>query len=232
MSKEKRTMSDALFGGKGSHKGGPSYIRSMKARKRKEEIAQAKKDMADFYKNKAAKKDAKKPDVKKDSAAIRLMKRRAEKEAAKTAPTSGLKGVKLDRERDKPSKKLNTKTLSASGRAAAGRTKQSRRDLKPTVYPPRRVRSLPWSGGDDAWEKQMERGNRGSGTDKLDGGLKIPAIAKAKPAFTEVERMPTTTVAHEKRHNKKNTSTDAHEKRHRSMKAGGRVRMDGTAKPR
>jgi hypothetical protein len=73
----------------------------------------------------------------------------------------------------------------------------------------RQVRSLPWSEGDDAWEKQMKRGNRGSGTDKLHGGLKIPAIAKAKPAFTEVERPPKT-----------------------KLKAGGRVRMDGTAKPR
>jgi hypothetical protein len=171
------------------------------------------------------------------------MKRRAEKEAAKTAPTSGLKGVKLDRERDKPSKKLNTKTLSASGRAAAGRTKQSRRDFKPIVSRSG-VRSLPFyddpkshlgPATEDApheWEKQIRKGSRGSGTDKLHGGLRMSAIGKTRPAFTEVERMPTTTVAHEKRHNKKNTSTDAHEKRHRSMKAGGRVRMDGTAKPR
>jgi hypothetical protein len=57
-------------------------------------------------------------------------------------------------------------------------------------------------------------------------------VEKARPAYTEVERTPTTTAAHEERHNKKNTSTAAHEKRHRSMKAGGRVRMDGTAKPR
>ena len=145
----------------------------------------------------------------KKPAYFRLMKLRAASEAAKTAPTSGLKGVKLDRERGDKSKSLNTQSLAASERAAAGRTKQSRRDLKPTVYPPSRVRSLPWSEGDDAWEKQMRRGNRGSGTDKLHGGLKIPAISKAKPAFTEVERTPKT-----------------------GLKKGGKIRMDGTAKPR
>jgi len=113
--------------------------------------------------------------------------------------------------------------MTAEERKAAGRTKQSRRDLKPTVYSltstgahkDRQVRSLPWSGGDDAWEKQMRRGNRGSGTDKLHGGLKIPAISKAKPAFTEVERPPKTKIDNK-----------------RLMKKGGRLRMDGTAKPR
>ena len=206
MPKEKRTMADALLGGKGSYKEGPSYIKSMKDRKRKEEIAQAKKEMADFYKNKSVKKDVKK-DVKKESAAIRLMRLKAKKEAAKTAPTSGLKGVKLDREKSDKSKSLNTQSLTASGRAAAGRTKQSRRDLKPTVYAHSSARSSPWSEGDDAWEKQNERGNRGSGTNKLHGGLKIPAIAKSKPAFTEVKRPP-------------------------KMNKGGKVRLDGTAKPR
>ena len=134
-----------------------------------------------------------------------------------------MKGVKLDRERGDSSKKLSTKTMTAEERKAAGRTKQSRRDLKPTVYSltstgahkDRQVRSLPWSGGDDAWEKQMRRGNRGSGTDKLHGGLKIPAISKAKPAFTEVERPPKTKIDNK-----------------RLMKKGGRLRMDGTAKPR
>ena len=61
----------------------------------------------------------------------------------------------------------------------------------------------------------MRRGNRGSGTDKLHGGLKIPAISKAKPAFTEVERPPKTKIDNK-----------------RLMKKGGRLRMDGTAKPR
>ena len=69
------------------------------------------------------------------------------------------------------------KTLSASERAAAGRTKQSRRDIRPissgTVYNPR---SLPFeeiSPGvyDKKWEEQNKR-------------------AKARPAFTEVERPP------------------------------------------
>ena len=41
--KKSRTMSDALFGGKGSYKGGPSYKKAMERRKRKEEIEQAKK---------------------------------------------------------------------------------------------------------------------------------------------------------------------------------------------
>jgi len=111
---------------------------------------------------------------KKKPAYFRLMKLREEKEAKKGKPTSGLKGTKLDRERGDSSKSLDPKSLTASGRKAAGRTKQSRR-----------------------------------GTAKVE---------KARPAYTEVERPPTTTVAHEKRH--------------RSMKAGGRVRMDGTAKPR
>jgi len=88
------------------------------------------------------------------------------------------------------------KTLSPSGRAAAGRTKQSRRDISPissgSVDNPR---SLPFeeiSPGvyDKKWEEQNKRGNRGSGTNKLWGGLRIPAIAKARPAFTEVERPP------------------------------------------
>jgi len=111
---------------------------------------------------------------KKKPAYFRLMKLREEKEAKKRKPTSGLKGTKLDRERGDPSKSLDPKSLTASERKAAGRTKQSRR-----------------------------------GTAK---------VKKARPAYTEVERPPTTTVAHEKRH--------------RSMKTGGRVRMDGTAKPR
>ena len=200
-----RTMSDALFGGKGSYKGGPSYKRAMDRRKRKEEIEQAKKEMEDFYKNKNN-------PVKKEKSKNK-----------KTSTKIDMKGVKLDRERGDSSKKLSTKTMTAEERKAAGRTKQSRRDLKPTVYSltstgahkDRQVRSLPWSGGDDAWEKQMRRGNRGSGTDKLHGGLKIPAISKAKPAFTEVERPPKTKI-----HNK------------RLMKKGGRLRMDGTAKPR
>jgi len=194
-----RTMSDALLGGKGSYKGGPSYKRAMDRRKRKEEIAQAKKEMEDFYKNKD------KP--------VKVKKDKPKKQ--KDSPTVKMKGVKLDRERGDSSKKLNPKTMTAEERKAAGRTKQSRRDLKPTVYPPSGLRSLPWSEGDDAWEKQMRRGNRGSGTDKLHGGLKIPAIAKAKPAFTEVERPPKTTIDGK-----------------RLMKKGGRIRMDGTAKPR
>ena len=200
-----RTMSDALFGGKGSYKGGPSYKRAMDRRKRKEEIEQAKKEMADFYKNKNN-------SVKKEKSKNK-----------KTSTKIDMKGVKLDRERGDSSKKLSTKTMTAEERKAAGRTKQSRRDLKPTVYSltstgahkDRQVRSLPWSGGDDAWEKQMRRGNRGSGTDKLHGGLKIPAISKAKPAFTEVERPPKTKIDNK-----------------RLMKKGGRLRMDGTAKPR
>ena len=200
-----RTMSDALFGGKGSYKGGPSYKRAMDRRKRKEEIAQAKKEMEDFYKNKNN-------PVKKEKSKNK-----------KTSTKIDMKGVKLDRERGDSSKKLSTKTMTAEERKAAGRTKQSRRDLKPTVYSltstgahkDRQVRSLPWSGGDDAWEKQMRRGNRGSGTDKLHGGLKIPAISKAKPAFTEVERPPKTKIDNK-----------------RLMKKGGRLRMDGTAKPR
>ena len=200
-----RTMSDALFGGKGSYKGGPSYKRAMDRRKRKEEIEQAKKEMEDFYKNKNN-------PVKKEKSKNK-----------KTSTKIDMKGVKLDRERGDSSKKLSTKTMTAEERKAAGRTKQSRRDLKPTVYSltstgaqkDRQVRSLPWSGGDDAWEKQMRRGNRGSGTDKLHGGLKIPAISKAKPAFTEVERPPKTKIDNK-----------------RLMKKGGRLRMDGTAKPR
>ena len=198
-------MSDALFGGKGSYKGGPSYKRAMDRRKRKEEIEQAKKEMEDFYKNKNN-------SVKKEKSKNK-----------KTSTKIDMKGVKLDRERGDSSKKLSTKTMTAEERKAAGRTKQSRRDLKPTVYSltstgahkDRQVRSLPWSGGDDAWEKQMRRGNRGSGTDKLHGGLKIPAISKAKPAFTEVERPPKTKIDNK-----------------RLMKKGGRLRMDGTAKPR
>ena len=198
-------MSDALFGGKGSCKGGPSYKRAMDRRKRKEEIEQAKKEMEDFYKNKNN-------PVKKEKSKNK-----------KTSTKIDMKGVKLDRERGDSSKKLSTKTMTAEERKAAGRTKQSRRDLKPTVYSltstgahkDRQVRSLPWSGGDDAWEKQMRRGNRGSGTDKLHGGLKIPAISKAKPAFTEVERPPKTKIDNK-----------------RLMKKGGRLRMDGTAKPR
>ena len=200
-----RTMSDALFGGKGSYKGGPSYKRAMDRRKRKEEIEQAKKEMEDFYKNNNN-------SVKKEKSKNK-----------KTSTKIDMKGVKLDRERGDSSKKLSTKTMTAEERKAAGRTKQSRRDLKPTVYSltstgahkDRQVRSLPWSGGDDAWEKQMRRGNRGSGTDKLHGGLKIPAISKAKPAFTEVERPPKTKIDNK-----------------RLMKKGGRLRMDGTAKPR
>ena len=200
-----RTMSDALSGGKGSYKGGPSYKRAMDRRKRKEEIEQAKKEMEDFYKNKNN-------PVKKEKSKNK-----------KTSTKIDMKGVKLDRERGDSSKKLSTKTMTAEERKAAGRTKQSRRDLKPTVYSltstgahkDRQVRSLPWSGGDDAWEKQMRRGNRGSGTDKLHGGLKIPAISKAKPAFTEVERPPKTKIDNK-----------------RLMKKGGRLRMDGTAKPR
>ena len=200
-----RTMSDALFGGKGSYKGGPSYKRAMDRRKRKEEIEQAKKEMEDFYKNKNN-------PVKKEKSKNK-----------KTSTKIDMKGVKLDRERGDSSKKLSTKTMTAEERKAAGRTKQSRRDLKPTVYSltstgahkDRQVRSLPWSGGDDAWEKQMRRGYRGSGTDKLHGGLKIPAISKAKPAFTEVERPPKTKIDNK-----------------RLMKKGGRLRMDGTAKPR
>ena len=203
--KKSRTMSDALFGGKGSYKGGPSYKRAMDRRKRKEEIEQAKKEMEDFYKNKNN-------PVKKEKSKNK-----------KTSTKIDMKGVKLDRERGDSSKKLSTKTMTAEERKAAGRTKQSRRDLKPTVYSltstgahkDRQVRSLPWSGGDDAWEKQMRRGNRGSGTDKLHGGLKIPAISKAKPAFTEVERPPKTKIDNK-----------------RLMKKGGRLRMDGTAKPR
>jgi hypothetical protein len=197
--KKSRTMSDALFGGKGSYKGGPSYKKAMERRKRKEEIAQAKKEMADFYKNKDKPAKVKKDKPKKQ----------------KDSPTVKMKGVKLDRERGDSSKKLSTKTMTAEERKAAGRTKQSRRDLKPTVYDTAGVRSLPWSEGDDAWEKQMKRGNRGSGTDKLRGGIKIPAIAKEKPAFTEVERPPKTKIGDK-----------------RLMKAGGRIRMDGTARPR
>ena len=210
--KEARTMSDALFGGKGSYKGGPSYKRAMDRRKRKEEIAQAKKEMDDFYKNKdkpvKAKKEKPKEKKPKDSAAIRLMKLKAEKEAAKTAPTSGLKGVKLDRERGDKSKSLNTQSLTASERAAAGRTKQSRRDLRdPTLMGRYRAgRSFP---SHEESEKQREYSRKWGGSDKLLGGISIPAIAKAKPAFTEVERTPKT-----------------------GLKKGGKIRMDGTAKPR
>ncbi len=102
---------------------------------------------------------------KKKPAYFRLMKLREEKEAKRRKPTSGLKGTKLDRERGDSSKSLDPKSLTASGRKAAGRTKQSRR-----------------------------------GTAKVE---------KARPAYTEVERPPKT-----------------------KLKAGGRVRMDGTAKPR
>ena len=81
------------------------------------------------------------------------------------------------------------KTLSASERAAAGRTKQSRRDLRdPTNFG--RIysdRSIPSS---EEFTRQSRRGERGSGTNKLLGGYKMPAIAKARPAFTEVERPP------------------------------------------
>ena len=209
--KKARTMSDALFGGKGSYKGGPSYKRAMDRRKRKEEIAQAKKEMADFYKNKnnPAQKDVKKPSAKKpkDSAAIRLMKLKAEREAAKTAPTSGLKGVKLDRERGDKFRSLNTQSLTASERAAAGRTKQSRRDLRdPTVFGRIGVRSFP---SHEETRKHRENIRKWGGRSKLLGGINIPAIAKARPAFTEVERPPKT-----------------------RLKKGGRLRMDGTAKPR
>ncbi len=65
---------------------------------------------------------------KKKPAYFRLMKLREEKEAEKRKPTSGLKGTKLDRERNDPSKSLDTESLTASERKAAGRTKQSRRD--------------------------------------------------------------------------------------------------------
>jgi hypothetical protein len=55
--KKSRTMSDALFGGKGSYKGGPSYKRAMDRRKRKEEIAQAKKEWRIFIKISLSKKE-------------------------------------------------------------------------------------------------------------------------------------------------------------------------------
>ena len=103
-------MSDALFGGKGSYKGGPSYKRAMDRRKRKEEIEQAKKEMEDFYKNKNN-------PVKKEKSKNK-----------KTSTKIDMKGVKLDRERGDSSKKLSTKTMTAEERKAAGRTKQSRRD--------------------------------------------------------------------------------------------------------
>ena len=102
---------------------------------------------------------------KKKPAYFRLMKLREEKEAEKRKPTSGLKGTKLDRERNDPFKSLDTESLTASERKAAGRTKQSRR-----------------------------------GTAKIE---------KEKPAYTDVERPPKT-----------------------KMKKGGRIRRDGTAKPR
>ena len=208
--KKSRTMSDALFGGKGSYKGGPSYKKAMERRKRKEEIEQAKKEMADFYKNKDKPAKVKKNKLKKQ----------------KDSPTVKMKGVKLDRERGDSSKKLNPKTMTAEERKAAGRTKQSRRGLKPIVTTAG-VRSLPFyndpkshlgpatKSAPHEWEKQIRKGSEGSGTDKLHGGFRMPAIAKAKPAFTEVERPPKTTIDGK-----------------RLMKAGGRIRMDGTAKPR
>ena len=108
---------------------------------------------------------------KKKPAYFRLMKLREEKEANKRKPTSGLKGTKLDRERDDSSKSLDAESLTASERKAAGRTKQSRR-----------------------------------GTAKVE---------KEKPAYTDVERPPKTKIDNK-----------------RLMKKGGRIRMDGTAKPR
>lgn len=196
--KKSRTMSDALFGGKGSYKGGPSYKKAMERRKRKEEIEQAKKEMADFYKNKdkPAKVKKNKPKKQKDS------------------PTVKMKGVKLDRERGDSSKKLKPKTMTAEERKAAGRTKQSRRDLRdPTLMGRRQAgRSFPTF---EEGQKQSAYSRKFGGSDKLLGGISIPAIAKAKPAFTEVERPPKTTIDGK-----------------RLMKAGGRIRMDGTAKPR
>ena len=205
-----RTMSDALFGGKGSYKGGPSYKRAMDRRKRKEEIEQAKKEMEDFYKNKNKPSKVKKDKPKKQ----------------KDSPVVKMKGVKLDRERGDSSKKLSTKTMTAEERKAAGRTKQSRRDLKPIVSTSG-VRSLPFYNDPKShlgpatksrpheWEKQISKGSEGSGTDKLHGGLRMSAIGKTRSAFTEVERPPKTTIDGK-----------------RLMKKGGRLRMDGTAKPR
>jgi len=167
----------------------------------------------------------------KESASERLERKRREKREAKKAEErkrGNMKGVKLDRERKNGSKKIKAKTMTAEERKAAGRTKQSRRDLKPAVYPPLRYRSSPFYNDPDShlgpatkdaadeWDKQLEYNRKyGVGSDKLHGGLKIPAISKTKPAFTEVERPPKTTIDGK-----------------RLMKAGGRIRMDGTAKPR
>lgn len=172
--------------------------------------------------------------LQKESASERLSRRRREEKAAKKAAKrkrGDMKGVKLDRERNNGSKKIKPKTMTAEQRKAAGRTKQSRRDLKPAVYPPfvsysplRKYRSEPFYNDPDShlgpatkdaitndeWEKQLEYNRKwGAGSNKLHGGLKMPAISKTRSAFTEVERPPKT-----------------------GLKKGGRVRMDGTAKPR
>tara|TARA_R100001163_G_scaffold64442_2_gene58703 strand:+ start:61 stop:597 length:537 start_codon:yes stop_codon:yes gene_type:complete len=170
--------------------------------------------------------------LQKESASERLSRRRREEKAAKKAAKrkrGDMKGVKLDRERNNGSKKIKPKTMTATERGAAGRTKQSRRDLKPSVYPPftsysplRKYRSSPFYNDPDShlgpatkddvdeWEKQLAYNRKwGVGSDKLHGGLKMPAISKTRSAFTEVERPPKT-----------------------RLKKGGRLRMDGTAKPR
>ena len=76
------------------------------------------------------------PDSYREPYHIRRIREREEKEARAGMPTSGTKGVKLDRERDKPSKKLDTKSLSAEERKKAGRTKQSRRGSTRTSKEP------------------------------------------------------------------------------------------------
>jgi hypothetical protein len=153
----------------------------------------------------------------KESASERLERKRREKREAKKAEErkrGNMKGVKLDRERKNGSKKIKAKTMTAEERKAAGRTKQSRRDLRdPTLMGRRQAgRSFPTF---EEGQKQSAYSRKFGGSNKLLGGISIPAIAKAKPAFTEVEKPPKTTIDGK-----------------RLMKAGGRIRMDGTAKPR
>ena len=72
-----------------------------------------------------------------DSPSQRLERARREEAAAKSRPTSGLKGTKLNRERGMSSRQTSPKTMTAAERKAAGRTKQSRRgDVKVTKESP------------------------------------------------------------------------------------------------
>ena len=67
---------------------------------------------------------------------LKRIREREEREARAGMPTSGTKGVKLDRERDQPSKKLDAQSLSAEERKKEGRTKQSRRGSTRTSKEP------------------------------------------------------------------------------------------------